>query len=141
MYCSIEEAWNNQQVPQFQTYFARDSNDITNVQQSPTTYSVPPKLYIDKETVKESNNLMSLDEILNNSHEHFNNNNNNIDCQTFLKHLSKCMTCKNKLNSYNRMPNYFSNDVREIIIILMIGIFVILILDLFLKILIKLKKT
>jgi hypothetical protein len=63
-------------------------------------------------------------------------------CNEYISHVLKCKKCyniiKNKMNimknTNNHLDNFLTNDIKEIIIIIIIGIFIILILHIFVKI-------
>lgn len=63
------------------------------------------------------------------------------NCEQILYHIMSCDECYNKLrkkmNKESPIDKFFTNDVKDILMVIIIGIFIILILDIFVKILKK----
>ena len=117
MYANINEAWKTTSIfPEYNNDYTSDSRTeklhISNTSQSKmmgTTISQPEK---DNEEI----------------YEHFNRD----SCDYYLNHVMNCSKCYNYITR-NQNNNFLTNDVKEIIIIVLIGIILIFIIDLFVK--------
>lgn len=61
-------------------------------------------------------------------YEHFDKH----DCNDYLEHVMNCSKCYNYIYR-NKSKNYLTDDIKEIIMVVLIGIIIIFIIDLFVK--------
>ena len=124
MYCSIEEAWPTHQLNSLK----RNNDYIKDVNQKEKNEKEKPE----KEKTE--------DDIT----EHFTNNYNkykilNNQCDLMLNHISNCDDCLKKIykkyncskNNNNILSELITNENKDMILVVFIGIVVILILQLF----------
>jgi hypothetical protein len=132
MYCSIQEAW-----PEHN--FGRDIK-IDNITNQNNNTSI-----LNKNNIQQNNNVDNVANM-----EHYTSN---ITCKSFIEHLSKCSECKSKLKDIKEIVDIreigkiregfsFNNiiekmaltpELKETLIVFLIGILVLLILNLLFK--------
>ena len=122
MYCSIQEAW-----PEHN--FGRDK--IDNMTNQNTSTSI-----FNKNNILQNNNVSSNSSKIDNI-EHFTSN---TTCKSFIEHLEKCPECSSKIKStfstsFSSLAEKFAvtPELKETIIVFLIGILVLLILNLLFK--------
>lgn len=111
MYANINEAWNTTSI------FPEYNNDYTS-EIHPSSKMMGTDI---SESKKENEEI----------YEHFNINETK-SCDYYLNHVMNCSKCYNYITR-NHSNNFLTNDVKEIIIIVLIGIILIFIIDLFVK--------
>jgi hypothetical protein len=114
-FCSIEDAWGDNKISsQFQKYKDDNTNRVC---PNTTKIECPPK-------EKESNVI-----------ENFSQNINIITCDDILKHATQCKHCYNKLFYKFNIPrqnelinnlHYIINNNKDIIVLMLIGIFIVM---------------
>ena len=134
MYCSIQEAWPEHNF----------GNKIDNFTNQNTSTSILNKNNTQQNNI---NNIVNTVDSINstNNVEHFTSK-NPINCKSFIEHLDKCPECKSKLkatindnfSSLGSLGNLFEKfaatpELKETIIVFLIGILVLLILNLLFK--------
>ena len=137
MYCSIQEAWPEHNF----------GNKIDNITNQNTSTSILNKNNTQQNDI---NNIVNTVDSINstNNVEHFTSK-NPINCKSFIEHLDKCPECKSKLKdtvndnfsslgSLGSLGNLFEKfaatpELKETIIVFLIGILVLLILNLLFK--------
>jgi hypothetical protein len=129
MYCSIQEAW-----PEHN--FGKDKIDNVANQNVRTAFSNKNYIQQNNSSVGSASSAGSISYTSDNI-EHFTSN---TTCKSFIEHLEKCPECKSKLN--NNLSTSFSNlvekltlnpELRETVVVFLIGILVLLILNLLFK--------
>jgi uncharacterized membrane protein YraQ (UPF0718 family) len=63
--------------------------------------------------------------------------NNNVTCEMFLEHLNTCENCYSKIKKHSRLLNNINNMIEEnkdIILLLLIGLFIALFINLIMNI-------
>lgn len=163
MYADINEVWNNNNYPIFKEDNIRNINkynDIFNNNDMMGNY-IKGREPIDDKINEICNNYYNeydyftpKKQVVENFSTRYNNENINLqhkkidNCSEFLKHILVCDNCsflmKKKFQSIIKYDNivdkYFTDNIKEILMVILIGIFIILILDIFMKIIKKLKK-
>jgi len=121
MYSLIDEAWNNMPLENlsnklYETFEPIEKNTYNNVNEIETVYSD-----INTEDV--------LPDI----------KKNDLSCEELINKVLSCQKCKNMLikrllTDNLVIPNVNSNETKEILILILIGLIVIIIIDLFIRI-------
>jgi hypothetical protein len=62
--------------------------------------------------------------------EHFESD---LNCDKVIRHLKKCSKCRSKLKMESSSYSWFTQEIKEILIFVLIGIFIIFILDIFVR--------
>lgn len=154
MYCSIQDAWNNQNsMESLNRRYAENINTLSEKQfkidSSVNKINEKDKNPVDQTTVynqeiyegmsdiNTEDFLLNTEEIETNPVKKKKNN-----CNELIQKVLECPTCKKilmeklnlKKNSSNLSFNLFeNNDLKEITILILIGLIIIILLDLFIK--------
>ena len=56
-----------------------------------------------------------------------------LNCDKVIRHLKKCHKCRSKLKMENNTYSWFTQEIKDILIFVLIGIFIIFILDIFVR--------
>tara|TARA_B100001057_G_C22216893_1_gene706737 strand:- start:9 stop:542 length:534 start_codon:yes stop_codon:yes gene_type:complete len=67
-----------------------------------------------------------------------NEENKEKDCKELIEKVLSCPTCRkmieNKLNNKNHFNNFFNGEIREVLILILIGLIIMILIDLFIRI-------
>lgn len=106
MYANINDAWNTTSIfPEYNNDY-KDENISSKIMGTSISQPKEEEIY-----------------------EHFNETKS---CDYYLNHIMNCSKCYNYITK-SQNNNFLTNDVKEIIIVLLIGIIIIFIIDLFVK--------
>ena len=112
MYANINEAWNTMSIfPEYNTDYTVEPQQL--------------KMLGTKITKPKEDNEETYNE---ETYKHFTRE----SCDYYLNHVMNCSKCYNKIIK-NKNNNFLNDDIKEIIIIILIGIIIIFIIDLFVK--------
>ena len=132
MYCSLDDAWNT-------------TNNISNIAKNyetknetiEKTYNLKKKKNIDSEGDSYFNEILENDSIISSN---LNNNKKTLNCEELVNKVLSCEKCRELvrlrlgIRPNNLLNKYLTNDNKEIIILVLIGLIVMILIDLFIKI-------
>ena len=131
MYCSLDDAWNT-------------TNNISNIAKNYETKNetieknnLKKKKNIDSEGDSYFNEILENDSIISSN---LNNNKKTLNCEELVNKVLSCEKCRELvrlrlgIRPNNLLNKYLTNDNKEIIILVLIGLIVMILIDLFIKI-------
>ena len=131
MYCSLDDAWNiNNNISNIAKNYETKNETIEK------TYNLKKKK-IDSEVDSYFNEVLENDSIISSN---LNNNKKTLNCEELVNKVLSCEKCRELvrlrlgIRPNNLLNKYLTNDNKEIIILVLIGLIVMILIDLFIKI-------